>query len=283
MSVSGAVQLERPTDSGGVGYGSLQGMRVAADGTITYDFDGHVHATGFDLDVLHTTPPVYAVGEGPLNAPPPPPTPDGRVRWLAANGAVVADCLAEDEGDPSGSFAYLRAKAPNRAAATLNAQGGQFAELFAQAGAPGDSLANTFIYCQAGGHGTTIADANDSSDFLLKRAAAIVDTGGPWATFVPPNGTSGIPFTVNATGPVLLCCTVSGYAVTTGIGIIFHCWIDGFDLRSIGANPSAPVNSHQEYVQWIVTSLGRGTHYWWLQQTSGSSDAADYANLTVLS
>jgi hypothetical protein len=282
MSAS-AVQRERPTDSGGVAYGSLQGMRVAADGAITYDFDGHVHARGFDLDVLHTTPPVYATGEGPLSAPPAPPTPDGRVRWLAANGAVVADCFAEDEGDPSGSFAYLRAKAPNRAASTINAQGAQTAQLFAQAGAPGDSLANTFIYCQAGGHGTTIADANDSSDFVLKRAATNVDVNGPWATTIPPDGTSGIPFIVNATGPVLLCCTVSAYAVTAGIAIVMHLFIDGFDLRSIGVNASAPVNSHQEYVQWVITSLGRGTHYWWLQQTSGSSDSGDYANLAVFS
>lgn len=51
-------------------YTPLTGLKIAADGSSSFDFDGHVHAQGLDLDA--------SVNETPPN--------DERVRWLNANG-----------------------------------------------------------------------------------------------------------------------------------------------------------------------------------------------------
>jgi hypothetical protein len=60
-----------------ISYGALQGMRVDPDGRITYDFDGHIHAQGLDLDA-------------PLN----PPTGENEVRWLRTDTQALLAFLA---------------------------------------------------------------------------------------------------------------------------------------------------------------------------------------------
>jgi hypothetical protein len=57
------------------------GQQVAPDGTVTYDFDAHLHARGLDLDAGDTSTPPN----------------DRRVRWLrTTDGAVVAQIYSYD-------------------------------------------------------------------------------------------------------------------------------------------------------------------------------------------
>jgi len=60
----------------------MMGMRVAADGAITYDFDGHISAQGIDL-------PVAVNGE--LD-------PKRAIRWLRENGDPAVSMSATDFG-----------------------------------------------------------------------------------------------------------------------------------------------------------------------------------------
>jgi hypothetical protein len=68
-----------------VGYSPLSGMRVGIDGTITYDFDGHISARGLDL---LASPPI-----GGAHSPGDPKAPtDRRVGWAnESDGATVAE------------------------------------------------------------------------------------------------------------------------------------------------------------------------------------------------
>lgn len=61
------------------------GQRIDADGRVTYDFDGHVHARGVDLDA--------AVDAGLPN--------DSTVRWVNVNGAAIASIVASQFGAPT--------------------------------------------------------------------------------------------------------------------------------------------------------------------------------------
>jgi hypothetical protein len=64
------------------------GQHVDAAGRVTYDFDAHLHARGVDID---------QAGPAGLGS-----SPDHKVRWLDANGAVVAEIVGwlDDNGDP---------------------------------------------------------------------------------------------------------------------------------------------------------------------------------------
>jgi hypothetical protein len=62
------------------------GRVVAPDGTVSYDFDGHIHAKGLDLPAA---PAVFI----PENVPT-----DSRVSWVAADGGLVARIWGDTRG-----------------------------------------------------------------------------------------------------------------------------------------------------------------------------------------
>ncbi|MFL5910755.1 MAG: hypothetical protein ACJ768_09345 [Gaiellaceae bacterium] len=73
----------RPT-GGGDGMSVDGGQQLAADGTVTYDFAGHVHAQGLDLDAANSP---GSIAD------------DNRVRWLRQpGGAVAAELVGYDNG-----------------------------------------------------------------------------------------------------------------------------------------------------------------------------------------
>jgi hypothetical protein len=90
---SAAVELA--TSQGGDFYAPDVGQRVAPDGTVTYDFDAHLHARGVDLDAGTTTSPPS----------------DSRVRWLrASDGALLADLFGYE--GPAGAGAAVNGYQP---------------------------------------------------------------------------------------------------------------------------------------------------------------------------
>src|SRR6185312_11804596 len=124
------------------------GQRVDDQGHVTYDFTGHVHAAGLDLDA------------GADSAPPD----DRRVRWLTESGGVVAqvygtrqgthNLLVAKAGDPANvNDANFEAQAASTAGAAL---------LDLIAGATGVS-----VRAAAAGKSATVIDNLGRSSFLF--------------------------------------------------------------------------------------------------------------------
>lgn len=122
-------------------------MTVAADGSVLFDFAGHVHAQGLDLDAGTTTTPPD----------------DDRIRWLrASDGALVADDTAYDAAGSRERTSRAVGDAVTAARATLLAEGpGGEARLTALA-QPG-GLLSVDAQAQGGGLRTLIDSANASS------------------------------------------------------------------------------------------------------------------------
>jgi hypothetical protein len=80
--------VELATAQGGDFYAPDVGQQVAPDGTITYDFDAHLHARGIDLDAV--------TGPGP----------DKQVRWLRASDGLARVAVYGAEG-PAGAYAQV--------------------------------------------------------------------------------------------------------------------------------------------------------------------------------
>lgn len=114
------------------------GMVIDATGKVTYDFDGHIRARGLDLDA----------GD---NASPPA---DRKVRWIDANGVVVADLAAYRTAPSQTGLAVLNKGADS---------------LFAEIGTLGDDGLGATIYTQsqtaAGGRSCRVQA--DPVDLLL--------------------------------------------------------------------------------------------------------------------
>jgi hypothetical protein len=87
------------------------GQHLAADGSITYDFSGHVHATGLDIDAAP------AGNIPPANA----------VRWLRTSDGAVLALIGADVGTDLQLEALAPDGSPGQAGLTLSAfAGGQF-------------------------------------------------------------------------------------------------------------------------------------------------------------
>jgi hypothetical protein len=89
-----------------IGYVNQGGVKTGLDGSVTYDFQGHVHATGLDLDA------------GTSSTVPN----DSRARWLNTLGAVVADIYGYTFGGAAGMIAEVADPGgPGRAGLFLSA------------------------------------------------------------------------------------------------------------------------------------------------------------------
>lgn len=118
-------------------YAPASGMVVAADGSITYDFDGHINATGLDLTVD-----------------PAQPVDSRSIRWLNLNGAMLASIVGNQSGG-AGTQKFLFLKAGNTQLAIVDDPANQ---------------ANSGVSILAGPAGNlkfaNVFDGNGNSDFL---------------------------------------------------------------------------------------------------------------------
>lgn len=85
-------------------FSPTSGMQVDAAGKVTFDFQGHVHGTGVDLDV----------GNGAN------PPQDRRVRWINANGSAIADVYGYQSAPGQAATAVIEASPPEAAGAHLH-------------------------------------------------------------------------------------------------------------------------------------------------------------------
>jgi hypothetical protein len=216
-------------------------MTVQPDGSILFDFQGHVHAQGLDLDAA----PV-AAGPPAVNS----------VRWLdAANGALIASVVGSHAAagaqnsiigvnafpEAVGESALVNLTALNDAGTTAEAgiQIGRAGTKDIGVGAGVDRI-HAFVTKPAGFDDVKILDGNGGSDFLqlytgnnVRRAiqfgnlGPVNSDGGGWLNFTFPT-----PFTFVV--DALLVSARTGGA-NFGVGIIvsevvdighFRCFIN---------------------------------------------------------
>lgn len=159
MATIPAHTFDIDTGADSVSFAPLSGMVIDATGHVTYNFQGHVHATGLDLDAAT------------LVAPATPPS-DEKVRWLSlANGAVVGE-LGGYETPGAQSAVYMQAD-----------RNGHTARLETRAGLGG---AQDAVFAYANGVGFPIWDGNFSSGFhtTAKGGSGAVGVLNLWAGIV---------------------------------------------------------------------------------------------------
>jgi hypothetical protein len=161
------------------------GQRITPDGHVSYDFDGHVHAQGLDLDA------------GTSNDPPD----DRKVRWLTTNGAMVAEVFGWT-GATDAEAMLLARRGELIPGVPLNA--------FLLAEADPANLNNTLALAGAGAVTARIIDALGQSRFLQLRTDAKLRAELNSVSFlnVPDGGPTvlavSVPWTANHFGSAVL-------------------------------------------------------------------------------
>jgi hypothetical protein len=202
--------LERRAAGAQPSYSAHGGMTVAADGQIAYDFDGHIHSQGLDIDVART-------GEhGPSNA----------VRWTDLIGAagrapdgVVGEIFVQSRAD-----LILQSKSQTNnsvASAQLIARrlDGKIAALTAQARGPADPGFPDMIRAdaQAGSQQRMLLDSAGRSD-LVQAGRTATSPGGPFR-FALDAGIATIVMNAPSTGALTVThsCGVAPHVVVVPV------------------------------------------------------------------
>lgn len=196
----------------GPAYTPLTGLKVAADGSFTYDFDGHVHARGVDLDAATFTPPAT-------------PAADEKVRWVSTtNGAVVAELGGYEVAASSRAYMQASHGAHSSRLEFNSGFGGSFDSVMA--------LVN--------GVGMTIWDGNFSSGFLttIKGGSGLISGGvNLWA---------GVSVHTDITlGAALIVTSASGFANAPLTPASWQLLFDGVPIGSQGFLFNDAAKHHQ--------------------------------------
>jgi hypothetical protein len=199
------------------GASSLGGQKVGADGKVTYDFEGHVHARGLDLDAAGVTTP-----------------PDtDRVRWLDGAGVSRGSVVAAKDGVGNTVLALVGGQAAQGVA--LNFTSGDAVEVFAGA-------QNRFLLDSAG-----------KSNFLQLASLAKRTIVFGSANLTWPGGNQGSNGLVIAHGLGVVPVAVAALGNGQGVGFVVvqsyqapdvnNIYLQGWDLTGIPAlNTQRPVN-----------------------------------------
>jgi hypothetical protein len=133
-------------------------LTVAPDGTVTYDFSGHVHATlGFDIDAGTSSTP----------------SDSSRLRWLrTSDGALVADLYAYNlpAAGSGNSGLVLDASDPDAL--------GSFVRLQARPGGAGQRIAQLLVYQEPDDTATLIAFVRTAAGLFSNKIILRIDTSG---------------------------------------------------------------------------------------------------------
>jgi hypothetical protein len=195
---AGTATAELVTAGGGDFYSPDVGQTIAPDGTVTYDFDAHLHARGVDIDAADSSSP---------------PT-DRQLRWLrTSDGALIANLDAYIAGAKRFSRHFVHGTSSEAAEAVLVATKdgttGHDCYLSAQVG----NLAYTSVI--AGNYGRILLDENGTSDYL--NAARVgqrnrVDYGSFVYTFPGAISNSPLQAVAHSLGvlPTIVLATCSG-------------------------------------------------------------------------
>lgn len=115
----------------------------------------------------------------------------------------------------------------------------------------------------------------------LANGGAMVVNGG-WGASAPPNGTTGVTFSVARAGRYLMSCTITGWSAGATLQT-FGAWIDGGVSGSAQGYNSLFFNVANTHLTLppavFVIDLTAGTHWLYIQWT-GTSDGNDRCALT---
>jgi hypothetical protein len=194
--------VELAASQGGDFYSPDVGQVVAPDGTITYDFDAHLHARGLDLDAGTSTAP----------------SPDQRVRWLRqSDGAVVADISAWSLTTPErtlSGFAHGTSTIPAHHYLGVDNPdvAGDQAYVAVDTGS-GSSPPYAKARAGAGNYAVTLIDATGSSAFMRRTAPGTERVNFGRTSYTFPGGAASSPWLSVAHGlgvvPKLILLTCS--------------------------------------------------------------------------
>jgi hypothetical protein len=138
------------------------GRRVNPDGTVTYEFEGHVRAEGVELPAG-----AEYVGAGE----------EHRVDWIAEDGALVASIVgAYDVTDLGAPFGNLRT---HRVFTGAQGPGGTLAYVEARASRTDNGQEGAQVVAYANGHEVVILDANGGSGFVQPGDQDVVEAVTP--------------------------------------------------------------------------------------------------------
>ena len=124
--------------------------------------------------------------------------------------------------------------------------------------------------------------AGDQNGGAIPGTGSGVAGGGPWSSTAPPNGTTGIAFTVPQDGTYLCQLAASAYNTVGGNIDNFNWYIDG-TLRGQRRHFVNPANTHLACVpQTVPIFLAAGTHYLYLNLTGtgAASDTNDFLDFS---
>jgi hypothetical protein len=218
-------------------------VHVAPDGTITYDFTGHVHAEGFDLDADTAKPPSNL----------------SKVRWLrAVDGVVVAELYADDvAGDAE---LVVQADAPSGDATTrLSLNAGAPNNFLYACGLTATALIADGLNSEVGAFGrsgsVTIVDGSMRSSFLqlVGRLKRRIDCGSLFVTWPGGDAVSNRMVVNHALGvtPIAVVADSDG-----GLNWVAHS-VQGvgashFDLLARTVDGGVPAAGSSQLARWIA-------------------------------
>jgi hypothetical protein len=229
---------------GGDFYSPDVGQQVAPDGTVTYDFDAHLHARGLDLDA------------GTSNSPPA----DRRIRWLRqSDGAVIAELLGWEVTNSqrvtnltahgntvlvgSSLLGVVNDDAPT-----------QQASIEARLGGGGLDRAQVTVR----GQQATILDGNGYSDFLRRLVPGATRINYGSLTYTFPGGIAGSPWLTVAHGlgtiPLvqLVSCSGGGDG-SSGYSCNSYYFKDATNLSiTVGAVGFVPAANTTVNISWVA-------------------------------
>ncbi|MCW2986721.1 MAG: hypothetical protein JWR63_4291 [Conexibacter sp.] len=245
-----------PGGGGGDYFAPDAGQRIDAQGRVTYDFTGHIHAQGLDLDASPLT---Y---DSPV---------DRKVSWLDAQLATVAEVFGysnptDEAGYAGSSGAIVRARlqpgystARARLEAT-DANGGQRGIIeVINNGDIGDGGGPYYVarVLDHQGNQYALIDRDRKSHFVYaSHANRILTVGAPPA----PGPTAGT-WTQFYPGRYFVKCSMSGYSNSLGL-VANAVYIDGIEVCRARFYFNE-ANAHRTFPTALgYVDLAAGTHTW---------------------
>jgi hypothetical protein len=243
--VAQTASVELAIAQGGDFYAPDVGQQISPNGTVTYDFDAHLHARGIDLDAYTTASPPG----------------DRTIRWSDATGGVVADVegYTIPPGDRIAKLgAYGAGTGAGRAILQGRSPGGTAGELRAEYDDASGAIRGFVL---AGSRAATILDHNGRSNYLQLDGLRKSLSGAAVVTFAGTSAGSGFAIVTHGLGAApFVVATVNAGSSTGAVGYamatVFDVTASTFTLGARAGSGAAPPAGTQVTINWIAWAAG---------------------------